>query len=77
MKTIAISDLRANLMQVLKQTQHGTKIEITSHGKVIARLVPPDTVQREAVQALNKLSESAAVYDVIAPLDEAWDAQSE
>ena len=42
MEVIAVSELRANLMNVLKKIKHGSVVDITSRGKVVAKLVPPD-----------------------------------
>ena len=46
MTTIAVSELRANLMQVLEQIKQGAQIQITSRGKVVAQLVPADDSAR-------------------------------
>lgn len=77
MTTIAVSELRANLMKVLDEIKHGAKIQITSRGKVIAQLVPADTTQENAKAALHQLSETAVVYDVLSPIDESWTAVDE
>ena len=74
MQSIAISDLRSNLMKVLKDIEHGTSINITSRGKIIAKLVPPDDVRFDARKKLKELSKSAVINDVISPIDEPWDA---
>lgn len=74
MTTIAVSDLRANLMKVLEEIKHGAQIQITSHGKVIAQLVPPDATQENAKAALHQLSSSAIINDVLSPIDESWTA---
>jgi len=39
MTTIAVRELRANLMKVFEEIKHGAKIQITSRGKVVAQLV--------------------------------------
>ena len=54
MQTIAVSELRANLMKVLKEIEYGESLDITSRGKVVAKLVPPE-YSRE--KARNKLKE--------------------
>jgi prevent-host-death family protein len=74
MTTIAVSELRANLMTVLEKIKHGAQIQITSHGKVVAQLVPADAVQENARAALQKLSSGACIGDVISPVDETWNA---
>ena len=77
MTTIAVSELRANLMKVLEEIKHGAQIQITSRGKVIAQLVPADAVQEHAKAALQKLSSGAFIGDVISPIEETWNAVSQ
>jgi prevent-host-death family protein len=74
MTTIAVSELRANLMTVLEKIKHGAQIQITSHGKVVAQLIPADAVQENARAALQKLSSGACIGDVISPVEETWNA---
>ncbi|OGU37099.1 MAG: prevent-host-death family protein [Ignavibacteria bacterium GWB2_35_6b] len=76
MPTIAVSKLRENLMQVLKRIEKGTTIEITSHGKVVAKLIPPDNSHEKAKQKLNKIAETAVLYDVISSVTENWEADN-
>ncbi len=77
MTTIAVSELRANLMQVLEQIKQGAQIQITSRGKVVAQLVPADETQEQAKMALKHLAEDAKVGDMINPIDETWNAVSQ
>lgn len=77
MTTIAVSDLRANLMKVLEEIKQGAQIQITSHGKIVAQLVPADAAQEDAKAALQQLSSGAFVGDVLSPLDETWNAASQ
>ncbi len=72
MTTIAVSELRANLMKVLEEIKHGARIQITSRGKVIAQLVPADAAQENAKAALHQLSSGAIIGDILSPIDEAW-----
>jgi len=76
MKTIAVSYLRANLMTVLKSIESGLTIIITSHGKEIAKLVPPSTPKKVAKYKLAELSQTAQINDIITPVGEEWDADS-
>ena len=77
MVTIAVSDLRANLMQVLEQIKGGAQIQITSHGKVVAHLVPANETLDQAKLTLKQLAENAQVGDMISPIDETWDLVSQ
>ncbi|HPG40310.1 MAG TPA: type II toxin-antitoxin system prevent-host-death family antitoxin [bacterium] len=74
MDSIAVSDLRANFKKILKKIEHGSIIDITSRGKVIAKLVPPDYSREIARQKLIELRENAVIGDVISPLNAAWEA---
>jgi len=77
MTTIAVSELRANLMQVLEQIKQGAQIQITSRGKVVAQLVPADKAQEQAKMALKHLAEDAKIGNMIDPIDESWNAIAE
>jgi antitoxin (DNA-binding transcriptional repressor) of toxin-antitoxin stability system len=74
MENIAVSVLRSKIMRVLKEVEVGSTINITSRGKVVARLVPPDFNCRIAKDKLNALSKTAIIHDVLSPIDEAWKA---
>jgi len=77
MASIAVSYLRANLMKVLDQIKKGAQVQITSHGKVIAKLVPADQSQSTAKKELLKIGNTALIGDIISPIDESWKAVSE
>ena len=74
MDTIPVSDLRANLMKVLKQIEHGSIVDITSRGKVVAKLVPPDYIKENARKRLKELRKDAVIGDIISPIDVQWKA---
>ena len=74
MDTIAVSDLRANLMKVLKEIEHGSTVDITSRGKVVAKLVPPDYIRETAIEKLKELGKNAVLDDIISPIDVQWNA---
>lgn len=72
MESIAISELRANLMKVLKEIKQGANINITSRGKVIAKLVPPDNSTEEARDKLSALSQTALIGDILSSTETHW-----
>jgi prevent-host-death family protein len=73
MKSVAVSDMRANLSDVLKEIEQGSTIDITSRGKVIAKLVPPD-YNRDKVRAkLKQIGKKAVLGDLISPIDVKWE----
>jgi prevent-host-death family protein len=76
MQSIAVSELRANLMKVLKSIEQGSSISITSRGKVVAKLVPPEEPAKMAEEKLSLLSKTAKIHDVLSPISENWKADS-
>ncbi len=74
MESIAVSDLRSNLMKVIKDIEHGASINITSRGKVVAKLVPPDNAKNIVRYKLNNLAKTAVINDIISPIDDQWEA---
>ena len=74
MKTIAVSKLRSNLMQILEQIEGGLEITITSRGKEIARLIPLKNSKQKARESLEKIRKTAIVNDVLSPINEEWEA---
>lgn len=72
MNTIAVSELRSNLMKVLREIQHGSVIDITSRGKVVAKLVPPEYSRDFAREKLKELGKNAVLGDIISPIDVQW-----
>ena len=77
MKQIAVSKLRANIMKILRQVEHGTSMYITSRGKIVAKLVPPDYSGKQARKKLAEIAKNAKIGDVITPIDEEWKANQE
>lgn len=74
MEKVAVSELRANLMRILKRIENGSVITITSRGREIARLVPPEDSRSKARKTLNELRKTAIVKDVLSPIGEEWEA---
>ena len=72
METIAVSELRANLMKVITDIQHGSRKYITSRGKIVAKLVPPDEDKENAKKKLKNISKTAVLHDLISPIDVQW-----
>ena len=74
MKTVSISEFRANLLKYLQMVQCGEPLNVTSKGAPLATLMPPVEQSRSARIRLRKLARTAVVRDVLSPLDENWDA---
>jgi prevent-host-death family protein len=72
MEDVKLTHLRQNLPAYLKEVEQGRALRITSRGRVVARLLPPDDVVKAARARLRTLRKSARVGDVIAPTGERW-----
>jgi prevent-host-death family protein len=74
MNSVNVTELRQHLPDYLKQVQQGEEIEITLHGKIIARIVPDrkENAREAALKRLEALRGKMIVGDIIAPLDEQW-----
>ncbi len=76
MISIGISEFRTNMSMFLQRVQEGEIISLLLRDKEIAKLVPPDYARVVARQTLEDLRQTAVVGDLLAPLDETWDADS-
>ncbi len=72
METVAISELRANLMKFINEVKNGSSIKVTSRGKIVAKIVPPDISKKNAIKELKELRKTAILKDVVSPIDENW-----
>ena len=72
METVAISELRANLMKFINEVKNGSSIKVTSRGKIVAKIVPPDISKKNAIKKLKELRKTAILKDVVSPIDENW-----
>lgn len=76
MKKINITELRQHLPSYLSSVQKGEEICITSHGRIIARVVPPEDHRKVASRKLEDLRKQRCfIGDVISSIDENWDAE--
>lgn len=76
MKRVNITELRQHLPSYLSSVQKGEEICITSHGRIIARVVPPEDLRKVASKKLEDLRKKHFfIGDVISPIDETWDAE--
>lgn len=63
-----MTHLRQNLPAWLKRVQAGEAIQVTSHGRVIARIEPEQDRAEEARLWLQALGGSVTLGDVVAPI---------
>ena len=72
MRKVNVTDLRQHLPGYLKRVKAGERIEITLHGKVVARLMPAQGTAGEAAALLARLRKSAVIGDIVSPVGENW-----
>lgn len=73
---VSVTRLRQDLPAYLRKAQSGSTVSITSHGKVIARLVPEEDATEAARERLAALRGKATFTDLESPISGLWDAQS-
>lgn len=64
MARVSVTNLRQNLPTYLKRVQSGEAIQVTSHGRVIARIEPEQDPAEEARLWLEGLGGSVTLGDV-------------
>jgi prevent-host-death family protein len=74
MRTIAVSELRDNLMSFIKKVQAGEDIIVTSRGNEVVKLVPVENKKQMAKERLKELQKTAYVGDILSPVNEEWEA---
>ena len=79
MKSISATEAKARFAALLSDVERGETVEITRHGKTVARLVPVDTEQERRSKAVDALIEwrrslpkgtSMTVDDILSARDE-------
>ena len=64
MQQVNVTELRNNVPQYLRQVKKGLELQITSHGRSIARLVPEQNAVKEAKDRLLKLKGTMILGDI-------------
>jgi len=72
---VKVTELRQNLPAYLAQVRKGKEIDVTSRGKVIARIVAGGDPQQEARERLLAARKHCRVGDVVSPTGAKWDAE--
>ena len=70
MEEVPVSEFRANFMRFLQKAYKGERLIITSRGKQIAQVLPPDEIKKEARRKLRSISKSCYIGDIVSPTDE-------
>ncbi|MEP6702704.1 MAG: type II toxin-antitoxin system prevent-host-death family antitoxin, partial [Betaproteobacteria bacterium] len=73
--SVNVTELRQNLPTYLAQVRRGKEIEVTSRGKVIARIVTGGDASEEARARIIALRKHSVVADVISPTGAQWEAE--
>jgi prevent-host-death family protein len=74
MITVAVTTFRNHIPDYLSRVKKGEEINLTSRGKVIARLVPPMDERQSAQERLAALR-GGTIYigDITSPIDIEWE----
>ena len=75
MSKVNVTELRQNLPAYLVEVQKGKEIEVTSRGKVIARIVAGRESHEQARARLIAARKRCRIGDVLSPTGAAWDAE--
>ena len=75
LRKVNVTELRQNLPTYLAAVAKGSEIEVTSHGRVIARIVAVGDPAQEARDRLRALGERAIIGDIVSPADDIWEAE--
>ncbi|MHB1606139.1 MAG: type II toxin-antitoxin system Phd/YefM family antitoxin [Leptospirales bacterium] len=70
MNTVNVTEFRKHLPSYLKRVAAGEEIGITSHGRVIARLLPEKDAAQESRLWLERLRGKVILGDVVSSLEE-------
>ena len=72
---VTVTELPQRLADCLARMKTVTEIEVTSHGKVIARIVAGGDPQQEARERLLAVRKHCRVGDVLSPAGAEWEAE--
>ena len=75
-KSIKVTQLRSNLQEYLTGVQNGESLAVTSRGKVIVRIIPPENEKELAKARLKSLQSVAWFGDVVTPTGDVWEAEN-
>jgi len=76
MRSVNISEFRANLLKYLEIANSGEEISVTSNGKLLATISQPSNQKEAAKEKLALLAATAEIGDMISPIDTDWEAQA-
>lgn len=77
MPKVNVTELRQNLPAYLSEVQRGKEIEVTSRGKVIARIVAGGETHEDARARLLAARKRCRIGDVLSPTGAGWEAEGD
>ena len=75
MPQVNVTELRQRLPFYLEQVSKGEELQITVHGRIIARIVPERDVREASLRRLTALRDKCRIGDLLSPSGDAWDAE--
>ena len=75
MAKVNVTELRQNLPAYLSEAGKGREIEVTSHGRIIARIVAGQDAQAQARNRLAAARARCRIADIVSPGGETWNAE--
>lgn len=75
MLKVKVTELRQNLPTYLARVERGEEVEVTVHGRVIARIVPQQATAKAARARLKALRATARIGDIMSPSGDVWNAE--
>lgn len=76
MLEVTVTTFRNHIPTYLERVRKGEDIVLTSRGKVVARILPPEDEQQNVRQRLAELRATCRIDDVVSPLGEEWEVGS-
>ena len=75
MPKVNVTELRQNLPAYLVEAQAGKEIEVTSRGRVIARIVAGTDALEQARERLLAARKRCRIGDILSPTGATWSAE--
>ena len=75
MQQVPVTVFRKHIPEYLGKVRQGEGLSLTSRGREVARLVPPEDSRLSAREQLQTLRAHCRVDDVISSLDVEWEAE--
>ncbi|NJD38497.1 MAG: type II toxin-antitoxin system prevent-host-death family antitoxin [Geobacter sp.] len=75
MQQVPVTVFRKHIPEYLGKVRQGEELSLTSRGREVARLVPPEDTRLSAREQLQALRVHCRVGDVVSPIDTEWEAE--